>query len=102
LLLDQKLYIDGHNYALKSTIDIGTAKSLVNDENMEGGNRCEKMHCIGHIPPEMWAYDPWLIMATKAQLAGDKGEYQKYVLKFFELHPALKIHNTAKYYAGVG
>lgn len=102
MLLDQKLYIDGNKYALKSVVDTSAAAGLVKDENSMGGNRSSNMHCLGHIPPEMWAFDPWLIEASKAQLAGDKGEYQKYVLKFFEIHPQFKIQNTARYYAGVG
>lgn len=100
MLVDQKMYVNGNDVVLKNTFDIGGAKELVREANLEGGSRNSNVHCIGHIPPEMWNFDPWLLMARKASLAGDKGEYHKYVMKFFEVHPCFKIDNRAKYFQG--
>lgn len=102
MITGQELYVDEHSgdVRLRNHFDIGMAKSLVKEANMEGGDRNETMHCMGHIPPEMWQYDPWLIQARKAQMAHDDYEYQKNLRKFFEVHTSLAIINKQKYFNG--
>ena len=102
MILKQDMDVDIHtgDVKLRNTFDIGTAKSLAKDVSNEGGERNANMHCMGYIPPEMWQYDPWLIQARKAQLAHDDYEFQKYLRKCFEVHTALRVINSQKYFEG--
>ncbi len=86
---------------VKNTFDIGAAKSLTKDMIADGGERSSSMRCMGYIPPEMWYYDPWLLQAKKARANNDSHEYVKMVKKFFEVHPALRMSYSKKYYNGV-
>ena len=92
---------DGDKVTLKNTFDIGTAKRLANEVTANGGERNDSFYCMGYIPPEMWQYDPWLIQARKAQIAGDRQEYADLLRRFFDVHPALSVKNRQKYYSGV-
>lgn len=98
MLLNQDIEIDGNNVKLRNTIDIGMAKSLAKDQTAEGGERSSNMKCIGHIPPEMWAFDPWLKEASKARYFGDMQNYTKYLMKFFDVHPCFRVENGKKYF----
>lgn len=84
---------------LRNTIDCQDAIDLTDESNKSGGARTKNMVCIGHIPPEMFMFDPWLIQARKALMEGDKAEHRKMINKFFDLNPAFKIQNSAKYFA---
>ena len=90
MITNQDIKVEGNDFHIRNTFDIGTAKSLVAEQNKDGGEKGKTIRCLGHIPPEMFAYDPWLIAATKARNCGDMGEYKKHILKFFDLHPYLK------------
>jgi len=70
------------------------AKEVTNGGRSEDGS----MRLMGYIPPEMWAYDPWLITAKRAQKEGDMGEYTKNLKKFFEVHPSLAMPFEKKYF----
>lgn len=102
MITKQELSVDRYtgDIHLRNHFDISTAKDLVKEANMEGGDRNESMHCMGHIPPEMWQYDPWLMAARKAQMEHDDYEFQKQIRKFFEVHTSLKIINKQKYFNG--
>lgn len=102
MITKQELKVDEYtgDVQLRNTFDISSAKSLVNEANMEGGDRNESMHCMGHIPPEMWHYDPWLLKARECQIHGDDYGFQKYLRKFFDIHTSLKIVNKQKYFNG--
>lgn len=97
MLLDRKLEINEKDGTVKltSTVDTGTAARLASEVSGAGGGRAGRgsgeMVLLGFIPPEMWAYDPWLLMATKAARAGDRAEYDRYVRRFFELHPQFRV-----------
>lgn len=101
MITKQELHIEGNEVKLTNTFDISTAKELAKEHTQEGGYRNETMMCMGHIPPEMWLYDPWLLQAKKAKWAGDTKEYIKMIEKFFEVHPVFKVHNKQRYYRGV-
>lgn len=100
MITHQQLYRDGDTVRLHNVFDISMAKSLAHDRTQSGGERNSTFYCMGHIPPEMWQYDPWLMQARKARWAGDKAEYNKMVEKFFDVHPAFKVINPKKYYSG--
>ena len=53
---------------------------------------------LGSFPQEMWAYDPWLIEARKAASAGDMGECNRLMQKFFEVHKCFKTIARKKYW----
>ena len=100
MITNQKLSIDGKTVTLENTIDTSAAKELAHEMTQQGGTTNRNIKCLGYIPPEMWLYDPWLIEARKAQLAGDKGEFQKYLFKFFELHKAFKVDERKRQWTG--
>ena len=100
MILNQKLTLDGDNVHLRNTIDVGSAISLAHDRTQEGGERSKNIYCLGHIPPEMWLFDPWLIEARKAQLAGDRQSYADLIRRFFDVHTSLKVINKQKYFNG--
>lgn len=100
MILQQKLRQEGDKLILTNKIDCKAALDLVSDANKSGGQRGKTMRCIGHIPPEYWMFDPWLLQAKKAMQAGDKYEYMKMINKFFSIHPAFKIEYSARYFAG--
>ena len=109
MLTDQKLTVLNDNKCtmiLRNTYDCSVAQKLAHEATQWGGGRFGTGSglCIalGHIPPEMWNCDPWLIAAENARRAGDLGEYTKNVKKFFELYPAFAISTPAKYVHGTG
>ena len=109
MLTDQKLTVLNDNKCtmiLRNTFDCSVAQKLAHEATQSGGGRfgTGSGQCIalGHIPPEMWNCDPWLIAAENARRAGDLGEYTKNVKKFFELYPAFAISTRAKYVHGTG
>ena len=109
MLLDQRLILTGDKdgtMVLQNTFDCSAAKRLAHHATQSGGGRfgSGSSECIamGHIPPEMWHCDPWLIAAESARRAGDLGEYTKNVKKFFEIYPAFTITTPAKYVHGAG
>lgn len=85
---------------LKNTIDTSQAINLAKEVS-DTQARGENMVPLGYIPPEYWSFDPWLLEAKKAQHDGDTHEYQKYILKFFRLHPEFAVLRSAKYWSGV-
>lgn len=101
MITKREIYVNQEtgDVKMKNHFNIGTAKELAKEDN-QYGQRMKDVHCLGYIPPEMWSYDPWLIMARKAQYAHDDYEYQKYIKKFFEVHSALRVHTKQKYYQG--
>ena len=90
MLTNQELIIDGNNVKLKNTFNIGIAKSLAADESKDN-NRRRESRCLGHIPPEMWSYDPWLLAAKKLLSVGEHQKYNDMMRKFFEVHPQLSV-----------
>jgi hypothetical protein len=104
-VLKQEMYVendDRRQIRLKTTYDIGTAMSLAKDLSEAGGGRSGsgsgEMRVMGYIPPEMWNYDPWLMMAKEARNDGDMGEYTRLVKKFFEIHPSFAVITPKKYF----
>lgn len=55
---------------------------------------------LGTFPQEMWAYDPWLQEARRAASAGDMGEYNRLLRKFFDVHKEFRSEPTKKYWNG--
>lgn len=109
MLIDQHLTLpkDPKGTAiLTNTFDCSAARALAHEATQSGGGRfgsgSSSCTMMGHIPPEMWHCDPWLIAADNARRAGDKGEYTKLVQKFFQLYPAFAISTPAKYVHGTG
>lgn len=91
MLVDQKMFMDDkNNVHLINKFDHSVAAEIARMTESEGGGRGKighvEYHVMGYVPPEMYNYDPWLIEATKAQRAGDTGEYTRLMKKFFEVH----------------
>lgn len=99
MILAQDLRQEGDKTILRNTIDVTPAieKAM---EYTETQARGKNLVPLGFIPPEMWNFDPWLMEAKRAQGAGDMHEYQKYVLKFFRLHPKYAVWRGRKYWSG--
>lgn len=109
MLTNQKLTLardDQGTITLRNTFDCSAAVRLAHEATQSGGGHfgTGESRCIalGHIPPEMWHCDPWLIAADNAKRAGDIGEYTKHLRKFFEIYPAFAITTPAKYVHGTG
>ncbi len=90
---------------LRNTIDCSAAIEMARITNTcnEGGNFGSKndgCRVMGYIPPEMWQFDPWLIMARRAEREGDRGQYQKHLTKFFDVHKDFKVNRKRKYWRG--
>ena len=107
LILNQKLIIENderRTARLLTTYDTSLAQELVREANESGGGRVGsgsgEMRLMGYIPPEMWNYDPWLLLAKRARNAGDIGEYTKYVRKFFDVHREFQVITPKKYWNG--
>ena len=90
---------EGGKIKVRNTIDVSEAIAKAKEE-AETGGRGKNIVPLGFIPPEYWNFDPWLMEARKAQAAGDKFEYQKYVRKFFSTHPQFAVLHSAKYWSG--
>lgn len=77
---------------LRNTVDCSAASELAAERSKGDQGRISKdMYCIGHIPPEMWNFNPWLIAAKRAKWEGDMGKYHKNLMKFFDLFSSFKI-----------
>lgn len=102
MLVKQEMFEQDDKTILRNTIDIGAAIRRAKEVTQEGG-RAKNLVPLGYIPPEMWLFDPWLMEARKAQVAGDKAEFNKYVKKFFEVHPKFAVGHDKmrKYWSGV-
>ena len=106
MLVNQHLELDHDSKGtvrLYNTYDQSAAAEVAKMCTENGGGRAQsksgvEYRAMGFIPPEMWGYDPWLMQARKAQMAGDKGEYTKYVKKFFEVHREYAPLIPKKYY----
>ena len=101
MILDQDFQIEGNKVKLYNTIDTSGASELAKETSNMGGVRDRNIRCLGYIPPEMWNYNFWLVTARKAQLAGDMGEYQKHLMKFFELYPQFSVKSDVRQWQGV-
>lgn len=107
MIIKQELFCDRNDakgaVTLQNTIDCQDALDLAREAGKNGGGRTKdgSMACLGHIPPEYWSFDPWLISARRAQREGDRGKYYEHIKKFFELNPAFRIVTPSKYYQGV-
>lgn len=99
MLLNQELIEEDGKTVLRNTIDVSQAIAKAREVS-EAGARGKNIVPLGYIPPEYWNFDPWLKMAKEAAHAGDKHEYQKYVLKFFKVHPEFAVIRGAKYWSG--
>lgn len=100
MIQKQELYeTDDGKVRIRNTIDISQAIAMAKDVS-EHRARGKNMVPLGYIPPEYWSFDPWLLEAKRARAAGDKHEYQKYVMKFFRLHPEFAVIQSAKYWSG--
>lgn len=99
MLLAQKLIEEDGKTILRNKIDVSAAIAKAK-EVTETQARGKNMVPLGYIPPEYWNFDPWLKMAKRAAYEGDKHEYQKYVLKFFKIHPEFAVIRGAKYWSG--
>lgn len=102
MIVDQKLFERDGKTVLRNTIDCGAAIERAREVTQDGG-RAKNLIPMGYIPPEMWLFDPWLIEATKAQRAGDKAEFNRLLMKFFEVHPKFAVgrDRMRKYVNGV-
>lgn len=101
MILKQKIYEEDGKTILRNTFDCSEAIDMAKQVSDEGG-RGKNIIPLGFIPPEYWQFDPWLIEARKAQCAGDKAEFLRFVKKFFELHPAfaVKRDHARRYWGG--
>lgn len=106
MLVKQKLTSDKdgniylHNeYSAQNVLDLARASRETNETGWFGDKNGE-CKLIGFIPEEMWTFNPWLVMARKAQFAGDKGKHDYYMMKFFELFPMFKGTNKQRYWNG--
>jgi hypothetical protein len=99
MILEQELIEEDGKTILRNTIDVSQAINMAK-EVTETQARGKNMVPLGYIPPEYWNFDPWLKMAKRAACAGDSHEYQKYVLKFFRVHPEFAVIRGAKYWSG--
>ena len=101
MILKQKLYEEDGKTILRNTIDCKDAVDTAKRGSDEGG-RGKHIIPLGFIPPEMWAFNPWLIEARKAQCAGDQAEFLRLLRKFFALHPAfaVKQDHARRYWGG--
>ena len=55
---------------------------------------------LTEIPEEMFSFNPWLMLAKKAEREGDMGKKEYYISKFFELFPAFAGNKKTKYWRG--
>ena len=102
MIVKQKIYEEDGKTILRNTIDCKDAIDMAKRVSDEGG-RGKNIIPLGYIPPEMWLFNPWLIEARKAQIAGDKAEFIRLLKKFFEVHPAFAVkHDHARKYWGGG
>ena len=101
MITKQEVDIDGDKIKLRNTFDIAAAKEAAHESTQEGDSRKATYKCMGYIPPEMWQYDPWLIQARKAQIAGDRQEYADLLRRFFDVHKALRVTHKKHYFNGV-
>ena len=106
MLVNQQLVMDHDSKGtvrLYNTYDMSPAAEIAQDCTSNGGGRATsrdgaEYRALGFIPNEMWNFDPWLITAKRAQMAGDKAEYTKYIKKFFEVHPEYRPSIGKKYF----
>lgn len=106
MLVNQQLVLDHDKQGtmhLYNTYEYGYAAELANECTNNGGGRASSRNgaeyrAMGFIPNDLWNYDPWLITAKRAQMAGDKAEYTKYIKKFFEVHPEYRPSIGKKYF----
>lgn len=105
MITKQRLYHDGDNIVLRNTVDCSAeinAARQVNEIDNGGwfGPKHERMQLMGFIPPEFWNFDPWLIVAKRAQREGDMATYMKNMKKFFEVHKAFKVNHKRTVWNG--
>lgn len=105
-VLNNDLFVsgDGNTVKLRQTYDIGMAMEQALEVTQSGGGRMGKGSSTwivkGYIPNEEWNWDINLIAAKAARSAGDQTEYQKYMNKYFEAHPRMRVWTPPKYYQG--
>lgn len=99
MIVKQKFYERDGKTVLRNTIDVSQAIGMAREAS-ETQARGKNLVPLGYIPPEYWNFDPWLLEAKKARAAGDRHEYQKYVMKFFRVHPEFAVLRSAKYWSG--
>ena len=85
---------------LHQTYDIGTAAEIAKEVSDLGGGRSKRdsVRVAAYIPPELFRFDPDLIMARVAHDACDKKEEAKYMTKFLLKHPEYKVITPKKYF----
>jgi hypothetical protein len=99
VIINQKFTEEDGKVRIRNTIDVSQAIGMARDVS-ESRARGKNMVPLGYIPPEYWNFDPWLLEAKRARSAGDSHEYQKYVMKFFRVHPEFAVIQSAKYWSG--
>ena len=102
MIIKQSLTQDDEgNLRLKNTFDVSQAM-LESRLATDNGGRVKlaksEVFTLGSIPVEMWQYDPWLMEANKARNYGDMAEYQRLIMKFFEVHPQFRTITGKKYW----
>lgn len=107
MITKQRLYKDGDKICLRNTVDCSAyvdAAKRVNECDSGGwfGDKNERMQLMGYIPPELWGYNPWLIMARREQREGNIRKYTEYVQKFFSLYQAFKVNHKRTTWHGCG
>lgn len=106
MITNQKLTVneDG-TFALTNTCSAQSALDearMMRELNPDGyfGDRNGECRILGTIPEEMFMYNPWLIMAKRAEAEGDMAKHQHYMLKFFELFPTFRGNTKTRYWRG--
>lgn len=95
---------DNGDVRLRQQYDISMAMEQAQEVTQSGGGRMGSGSSTwivkGYIPTEEWNWDIYLIEAKNARAAGDMHEYQKYMNKYFESHPRMRVWTPPKYYMG--
>jgi len=106
MLLKQELTSDEKgNYRLRNTCSIlPTLEAVKMTNEMNPGGRVKDKEAdfmvMGHIPPEFWNWNIYLVASKEASMKGDPASAQEYLIKFFEQYPMFKIQRTQKYWRG--
>ena len=106
MILKQTLITnDDGTVVLRNTCRADNALNLARvarESNEDGwfGDKNNECRLLGYIPEEMFSFNPWLIMARRAEREGDMGKKEYYISKFFELFAAFCGNKKTRYWKG--